>query len=324
VADCERRCGRLLPLARSATYNPSTRSYFALATFWAAHLLHYRVDWWGDVGVTPDTWERIRDGGRRIRDKHGALAGFGLAPELDSEMTLRGLLWSYGAAEQDEAGRVTINSPATVEAIKLMTAMFKEAMTPEVFLWDASSNNRLFVWGRGSIIQNAISAIRSTETLNPSIARQAALAPAPAGPVARLGSAHVLHCYVVWRFAENPEAAKGFLVDLVAASRAALLASAFYNCPTFAQAVSDLPGALAADRRYGQRYRLLAVAPRWSAWPGFPGSFTAAIGEGLDAFVISRMFARAASGAQRADESARQAQLEMGRIFAKWARPGRH
>jgi multiple sugar transport system substrate-binding protein len=323
AADCERECGRMLPLARDATYNPTTQRYFALANFWAPNLLHYRVDWWGDVGVKPDTWERIRDGARKIKDKHGAPAGFGLAPELDSEMTLRGLLWSYGAAEQDEAGRVTINSRPTVEAIKLMTAIFKEAMVPDVFLWDASSNNRLFVWGRGSIIQNAISAIRSAETLNPSIARKSALARPAAGPVARLGSAHVLHGYVVWGFAANPEAAKKFLVDLVAASRDAFLSSAFYNCPTFPQAVPDLPGALAGDKDYPQRYRLLADAPRWSAWPGYPGFFTLAVGEVLDAFVISRMFARAASGQQRAEESARQAELEMQRIFARWMRQRR-
>ena len=56
-----------------------------------------------------------------------------------------------------------INSKGTVEAIKLMTAIYKESETAEVFTWDPSSNNRFFVSGKGHIIQNAISAIRTLE-----------------------------------------------------------------------------------------------------------------------------------------------------------------
>ena len=41
--------------------------------------LHYRTDWWGEVGIRPDTWESVRDGARKIREKLGIPAGFGLA-----------------------------------------------------------------------------------------------------------------------------------------------------------------------------------------------------------------------------------------------------
>ena len=68
-------------------------------------------DLWGEAGVKPDTWELVREGARKIREKRGVPAGFGLSPETDSNMTLRGLLWAFGAAEQDEAGQVAINSP---------------------------------------------------------------------------------------------------------------------------------------------------------------------------------------------------------------------
>src|SRR5262249_54113555 len=160
-----------------------------------------RTDWWEDVGVRPDGWDQIRDGARKIRAKHGAPAGFGLAPELKSNMMLRGLLWSYGASEQDEAGQVAINSRGTIEALKLMRAIFRESMTSEVFDWDPSSNNRFYVYGQGSIIQNAISALRTAELQNPAVARRTTLGPAAAGPGARLTSALVIHCYVLWKFA---------------------------------------------------------------------------------------------------------------------------
>lgn len=319
LAECEQRFGPLVPLARHGTYNPRTRHYFALPDNWAPTPLHYRRDWWTEVGMTPDTWDHIREGARKIKDKHGALAGFGLAPEPDSNAVLRGLLWSYGATEQDEVGRATINSKATVEAVALMTAIYRESMSSDVFAWDPSSNNRMFVWGRASVIQNAISALRTAEKQNPELAKRTALSLPAAGSRARLASVQLLHCFVIWKFAENREVAKRFLVDLVAASDQAFLVSEFYNLPTFSRSVPNLRDYIGADKQNRQAYLVLADAERWSACPGFPGPMTAAIEEVFHTSMIPNMFARAARGEQRPEDSARQAEAEMQRVFQKWA-----
>jgi multiple sugar transport system substrate-binding protein len=318
VGECERRFGRLVPLAHRATYSPKSRRYFAFCDNWAPNPLHYRKDWWDDVGVRPESWDQIRDGARKIRAKHGVHAGFGLAPEPDSNMMLRGLLWSYGASEQDETGQVSINSRETIEALKLMKAIYQESMTSDVFGWDPSSNNRFYVSGRGSIIQNAISALRTAETQNPTVARRTALAPAAAGPQARLAAAGVIHCYVVWKFAENPELAQRFLVALMGAYDEAFRASQFYNFPAFPKAVADLRGKLAADKSSPKVYLTLADAEQWSRCPGHPGHATAAIDEVFNRSVIPLMFARVARGEQTPEASARQAETEMKRIFARW------
>ena len=245
-------------------------------------------------------------------------------------MTLRGLLWGFGAAEQDEAGQVTINSPAAVEAVRLMATIYRESMIADVFMWDAASNNRAFVWGQASIIQNPISAIRSMEKSNPELAKHVMLAPPAAGPAARLTPANVLHCYVVWKFSARIELAKRFLVDLVAASGEGFRASEFYNLPCFPRAARDLPRKLGlaktAPSRKGapappaDRYALLAEADRWSALPGHPGFVTPAIDETLHRGVIPAMFARAARGEQTPEASVRVAEAEMRRIFARWNR----
>ena len=257
-------------------------------------------------------------------------AGFGLAPEPDSNMTLRGLLWAFGAAEQDETGQVAINSPATAEAVKLMATIFRESMIPDVFMWDAASNNRAFVWGQASIIQNPISAIRSMEKSNPELAKHVVLAPPAAGPAARLAPANVLHCYVVWKFSDKIELAKRFLLDLLAASDEGFRASEFYNLPCFPRAVHDLARKLGPAKtgpvRKGvptqpaNRYALLAEADRWSALPGHPGPVTPAIDETLQRGVIPAMFARAARGEQTPEVSVRAAEVEMRRIFTRWSR----
>jgi multiple sugar transport system substrate-binding protein len=319
VRECERRFGRLAPLAHKATFDPGRGQYFAFCDTWAPDPLHYRTDLWDDVGVRPDTWELVREGARKIKAKHHVPAGFGLAPELDSNMMLRGLLWAYGAREQDDAGQVAISSAGTIEALKLMAAIFREAMTPDVFSWDPSSNNRFYVYGRGSIIQNAISALRTAERQNPDVAKKTALAPPPAGPTTRLGPAHVVHAYVIWKFAENAELAARFLVDLVAAYDEAFTAIEFYNFPAFASSVSNLRGKLAADKQNAKAYLTLADAESWSAAPGYPGYITPAIDEVFNRSVIPHMFARVARGEQSPEASMRQAETEMKKVFAKWA-----
>jgi multiple sugar transport system substrate-binding protein len=190
-------------------------------------------------------------------------------------------------------------------------------MTPDVFTWDESSNNRIFVYGGGSIIQNAVSALRTAERQNPELARRMALAATPAGPRARLGCAHLVHSYVVWKFAEQPELARRFLVDLVAASADAFRESELYNLPTFSRAVPDLRARLAADKQNPKAYLVLADAEQWSRAPGYPGPASAAIDETVHRSVIPRMFARAARGEQTAEAAARQAETEMKRIFAR-------
>ena len=73
------------------------------------------------------------------------------------------LLWSFGGAEQDEAGNVTINSKNTIEALKFMKALYEESETPEVFTWTPPSNNQAMLAGKVSYVANAISITRQAE-----------------------------------------------------------------------------------------------------------------------------------------------------------------
>jgi multiple sugar transport system substrate-binding protein len=109
-------------------------------------------------------------------------------------------------------------------------------------------------------------------------------------------------------------------VDLVTASEEVFRASEWYNLPTFSRAVPDLAARLGSGRAGGGRYAVLADAASWTVGPGHPGYTTAAIEEVVTRSVIPRRFARAARGEQSAEETARQAEGEMKRVFARWAR----
>ncbi|MGH7036296.1 MAG: extracellular solute-binding protein, partial [Stellaceae bacterium] len=239
-AAVEKKHGKAVDLAVKSTYNPKTKKYFAFSDSFVPDPIDYRSDLWGEVGMKPDTWDDIRIGGKKIKDKTGIPVGVGLSAELDTAMAMRAIMYAFGSHEQDESGNLAINTPQTLEAIKYVTALFKETMTPEVLAWDPSSNNRQILAGRSSLVLNAISVTRTGENDKMPIHEKIAIAKAAKGPARRIGLEHVMDCYVIWKFAENIDGAKQFLGDYIDNFKQGFLASQFYNFPCFASTVPDL------------------------------------------------------------------------------------
>ena len=305
-----------------STLNPRTKKYFAFSDSYVPDPGDYRQDLWAQVGYPngPDTWDDVRKGAKAIKEKLGNPCGIGLSQELDTNMAMRAILWSFGGAEQDPDGRVTINSPQTIEALKFMRALHREAQTKEVFTWDPSSNNRGILSGKLSFVQNAISVTRTAEKENPEMSRKIQIVPTAKGPVRRIAAEHVMNCYVVWKFAQNIEGAKQFLIDYVDAFGTAFEASKFYNLPCFPKTVPNLAERLQDDPKAHppDKYKVLATALDWATNVGFPGYATAAIDEVFNTFVLPTMFAKVARDELSPEESARAAEREIKRIFDKW------
>ena len=62
-----------------------------------------------------------------------------------------------------------------------------------------------------------------------------------------MGLEHVMDVYVIWKFAENIDGAKQFLVDYIGNFKQAFLASEYYNFPCFTQTVPDFKSLIAND-----------------------------------------------------------------------------
>jgi multiple sugar transport system substrate-binding protein len=320
VQEVEKKHGKMLDLALKSTFNPKTKAYFGFSDSYVPDPGNYRKDLWDDVGVFPDTWDDVLNGGRKIKQKTGIPVGIGLSQELDSNMALRAVLWSFGGAVQDEQGRVVINSKPTIEALKYMRALFKETMTPEVFTWDPSSNNRFILAGRGSFVCNAISVTRTAEKTNPEMSEKIQIARTPRGPARRIAAEHVMDVYVIWKFAENKEPAKKFLVDYIDNFREGFLASEFYNFPCFQKTVPDLVKLVSNDPKGkpADKYKVLADVTEWATNVGYPGYATAPIDEVFNTFIVPTMFAKVALGQMSPEEGAKNAEGEIKRIFDKW------
>jgi multiple sugar transport system substrate-binding protein len=323
VLEVEKRHGKMIPLAEKSTLNPKSGKYFAFSDSFVPDPGNYRIDLWGGVGYPngPSTWEDLRDGGRKIREKFGNPVGLGLSQEMDSNMALRGVLWSFGGSVQDADGRPVLQSRETVAALEFVRALYKEAMTPEVFTWDPASNNRMMLAGRASFVCNAISVTRTAEKENPELAKKIGLVPALQGPVRRIAAEHVMNCYVIWKFAENIDGAKQFLVDLVDHFAEVFQKSEFYNFPCYPTTVPDLAERLANDPKADPRgkYSALAGVLDWATNVGYPGYATAAIDEVFNTFVVPTMFARVARGEIEPEAAVAAAQKDVERIFRKWA-----
>jgi multiple sugar transport system substrate-binding protein len=322
--ECIRKHGKPVDLAIKSTYNPKTKKYFGFSDSYVPDPVNYRKDLWDDVGVSPDTWDHIRDGGAKIKKKHGNPVGIGLSAELDTAMAMRAIMYAYGSSVQDEQGNVVLNSKNTLEALKFVKALFEDAMTPEVLAWDPSSNNRMMLAGRGSLALNAISITRTGEVQKNPVTDKIALAKAAKGPVRRIGLEHVMDVYVIWKFAKNIDGAKKFLIDYIDNFEQGFEASAFYNFPCFPKTVPNLQKSIANDPRAkpADKYAVLSDVLDWATNVGYPGYANAAIDEIFNTWVLNTMFAKAATGAETPENALKAADAECKRIFDNWRKRG--
>lgn len=320
--EVEKKHGKKIDLAHKSTFNPKTKKYFAFSDSYAPDPGNWHKDWWSEAGFPngPDTWEDLRTGAKKIKDKSGIPCGLGFSQELDTSMALRALLWSFGGAEQDEAGNVTINSKNTIEALKFAKALYTETETPIVFTWTPPSNNQAMLGGQVSYVANAISITRQAEREKNPLNSKIMISRALKGPVRRIAAEHVMNCYVVWDFAENKDGAQQFLIDYIDAFHDGFVAGQFYNFPCFPKTVPNLKQEIAKDDRAdpANKYAVLGDVLDWATNVGYPGYATAAIDEAFKTWVIPTMFAKVARGDSSPEDAAAAAEKEYKRIFDRW------
>jgi multiple sugar transport system substrate-binding protein len=184
-------------------------------------MIAYRKSWFDDVGVTkfPETWDQYREAAKKLKAKGrpiGQTLGhtFGDAPGFSYP-----LLWSFGGKEVEADGKtVVLNSKATVDSVKFMTAFWKEGHDEGGLAWDDTNNNRAFLSQTISATLNGasiyIETLRRAEQyktadgklMNTDIQH----APLPAGPGGQYGF-HLLQSNMLMKYSKNQDHAKEFL-----------------------------------------------------------------------------------------------------------------
>lgn len=320
VKETEKKYGKVSVIGKQLGYNADDGTWSAFPDFYINFPGMYQKSLWGEIGMLPDTWDNLRIGGAKLKAK-GHPVGISLGHSNDPSTTWRGLLWSYGAAIQDEAGKkIVLNSKEAIEAVKATAALYKEAMTSDVLSWNDSSNNQYIDSGVASYIVNPISAYRTAQKLNKKLADDIYVTEPPKGPVRRIMGA-ASEFYGIWKFAKNKEAAIEFLKYYSEHWPEAFKASEGYNNPCFANLVPKPMPILSDDSTSTphDKLKILQDSDQWSAIPGYPGPATPATDEIYYAFIINDMMAKAATGQLSAEDSVKSATQQCEAIFKKWA-----
>jgi multiple sugar transport system substrate-binding protein len=180
----------------------------------------YRKSWFSEVGAAafPKTLEELRQVGMQLKKK-GHPIGQTLAHTFgDAPAWCYPLLWAYGGAETDKAGKTALDSKETVESVKFMQAFWKDACDDGGLAWDDTNNNRAFLAGEISCTLNGasiyIAAKRGQDKIKDDrgepMVRDIDHGPIPAGPKGAVAY-HVAFSHGVMKYGKNQKLAKDFL-----------------------------------------------------------------------------------------------------------------
>jgi multiple sugar transport system substrate-binding protein len=321
----QKKVGPYSQLGKLSTYNPKTKKYFAVSDNYVPDPVVWRKDLWNGVGEAPYTWAHVFKAAPKLKAA-GHPVFVGQSQELDSNMALLAFMMCYGAFVQNDHNAPTLNTKATVNAVKLMAQM-AQSEDGSIYGANPATNNNYLYAGTGSMILNAVSATRTPEAQHLPFSDDLMIWPIPIGPHGRLGLEHVMGCYSIWKFAQNQDNASQFLVDLCVNYKQATDASQLYNFPSFpgAYPFKAIRKTAAADphKPHGKYTVLTTIAEKFTHNIGFPGTYNAAMDEVFTKYLIPQMFAQVSQGKLTAADSVSQTNAQVKQIYAKWKAAGK-
>ena len=266
----------------------------------------YRKSQFAEIGHNefPKTWDQYREAGKKLKAK-----GFPLGQSLgqsfgDPPTFVYPFLWSYGVTEVDDKGKVAINTPACVDAVKYMVAFWKDSMDEGGLAWDDSSNNRAFLTGTISSTLNGASIYieskrKPTEYKDEKgkpLFEDILHAPLPAGPKGQFGF-HTYTSHVVPTYSKNVSAAKDLLRFI-------------HKKENYEPWFTTAQGFYTPGSEVWQTHAMwsqnpvmapFALAGKQGKTPGYPGEPNAKAAEVLTKYLLGNMMADAIKGKSAED-----------------------
>jgi multiple sugar transport system substrate-binding protein len=293
--------------------------FFAMPMALIAAMNAYRKSWFAEVGYSsfPKTWDEYRDAGKKLKAK-GYPIGQSFGQSFGDPPTfVYPLLWAFGGAELDSKGAVSINSKETIEAVRWMTAAWKDSFDEGGLAWDDASNNRAFL--AGTICSTLNGASIYIESLRkPDAYKQAngqplkddiLHAPLPAGPKGQFGM-HTFVSHVIPTYSKNVKATKDLLRFVMRSenyTRWFETGQGFYTPGTTSWESHPMWKKDPVMAPY-------AVAGKQGLTPGHPGEPNDKAAEVLTKYLIGNMFAAAIKG-QKAEEAVAVCEAQLKKIY---------
>jgi len=222
------------------------------------------------------------------------------------------LLWSHGGKMVDENGKVVINNPETIEALKYARELY-QTFIPGTESWLDVNNNRAFLAGEISLTANGVSLYYSAKN-DPKLAEMAEdikTTNLPIGPVGESVELHQTTTAVIFKYTKYPEAAKAYLQFMFEADQMNnwIEGSNAYCCQTLkAYASNPIWKATPLHEPYAKASETL----RPNGYAGPLGYASAAV---MADYVLVDMFAEAATGQRTPEEAAKRAEQRANRYY---------
>jgi len=274
----------------------------------------YRKDLFDANGLQPvDTWADLLKVGALLKGK-GNPIGIAINQQSnDASNSWTGCLWSFGASTVAADGKtVALDVPETRDMLKFAIELYNQAMTPEVLSWDDTGNNLLLASGRGSWIQNPISALRTMEHDTPDLAKNIYISNTPAGPKGRLTPV-TGKAWAIANWATSIPAAKAFVLDYYGVVQEGVKASQGYNQPVLKDLRKKPMPILGED----PKLTVLQDFDQVAKAVGYPGQPTPAAGEVESNWVIPLMVGRAVNDGN-VDAAVEWATQKIEAIYSKY------
>jgi len=264
----------------------------------------------------PKTYDELIEVCRKLQ-KPPKLLGFGMCLGLttDTEGNVMDVIWAYGGklVEADDK-TVALNSPGTVQAVKLIADMYlKHKLIPKGSIsWDNQGNNKAYQSRQVIFVVNASSIYAHLSESDKELYSVTGMLPAPGGPAGpsdRVATAE----WFLFKHNPYPEVAKGFVQ--------------YSMEPENLRVVMEEGGG-----RWGPPYKGMYNTPFWQK-PGFqhwrqildrgrlfasPGSMSAAAGEVYATTTLARMMHRVLVDNVEAEKAVEEAHKKVEEIYARW------
>jgi multiple sugar transport system substrate-binding protein len=282
----------------------------------------YRRSWFREIGFNefPRTWDDLRKAATALKKKgrpYGQTLGhtFGDAPTWSYP-----LLWSFGGAETDPSGkRVAINSKGALDAVKYMTALWKEGCDEGGLAWDDTNNNRAFHAGEICATLNGASIYIVAKRQKDKIKDERgepmyqdidhALYPL-AGAVGQF-PLYFSNGHGLMKYSKNPKLAKDFLRWL---HRPENFDKWFQVCDGYSVASTTIWEKSTMWERVDKPLKVFRTAARNTRMFGFAGPATGKSTEAYSKYIVVDMFAKAAQG-MKPEDAVKWADTELKKIY---------
>jgi multiple sugar transport system substrate-binding protein len=148
-------------------------------------VMYYRKDILKQQGLEkpPVTMAEFLDFAKKATQPDKKIWGWGntFSNAPDGNNCFYPWMWAYGARMQDKTGKITVNSPETLEALTAYCDMYTKhkVMPPGATGWDDTGNNKAWLSGQMASIFNSGSIIWTMRTTDTALLNNTMFGPVP-------------------------------------------------------------------------------------------------------------------------------------------------